>query len=73
MIRAIIKRSIIGSNIFRCVMYRPLSLLKEFKQFSLFHIKRELNSSVDRWDKVGSRLKEGKIIFNGVKGSLPIP
>jgi len=72
-IREIIKISIVESIVFTGVLYRSLNILKEFKEFFLFKIRREFNLDVDRWAKVGSRLEEGEFVFNGVKRGLPIP
>jgi ribonuclease HI len=72
-IRAIIKRNIIGNNVFIGIISHSLSLLVEFEVYNVFHIKRELNFEVDRWAKVGSNLEEGEILINGTKGRFPIP
>jgi hypothetical protein len=48
-IKAIIKRNIIGNNVSIGVMSRSLSLLIEIEEYNLFHIKREQNSEAYHW------------------------
>jgi ribonuclease HI len=72
-IRALIKRHAVGNNVIINIIACTLSLLNEFEIHSMFHIKREHNSLVDHWAKVGSNLAKGDIIVNGIKVSQPIP
>jgi hypothetical protein len=53
-------------------MSRSLSLLKNFKECSSFHIKCQLNSEANIWAKEGYGLGIGEIIINGGKMNLPI-
>jgi hypothetical protein len=68
-----VKNNITEGNVCTSVMYWYLSLLKKFDEFSLFHIKQELNYEDDKWARVGSRLEEGEFQINGNKLGLPIP
>jgi ribonuclease HI len=43
-IKDIVNKNIIGGNIYIGVMSQILSLLKKFEDYSLYHIKGELNS-----------------------------
>jgi hypothetical protein len=59
-IMELIKRHVFSNNVIIGIISRTLSLLNEFEDHSLYHIKREHNSEADRWAKVGSNLAEGK-------------
>jgi ribonuclease HI len=64
----IIKISMTGNNVFNSIISHTLTLLAKFEEIKIFHIKREFNSYVDYWAKLRSRLNEGTIIINGVRG-----
>jgi hypothetical protein len=66
-IRTIVKKSIVGGNVYIGVMSRSLALLKNFDECTSFHIKCELNFEADKWAKEGSDLGIGEIIINGKK------
>ena len=61
------------NNVFIGVISCSLGLLVEFKNYSAFHIRREHNSEVDRWEKYSSRLGEGESFINGEIKVLRIP
>jgi ribonuclease HI len=64
-IRALVTQNIVGGNVFMGVLSRINALLKKFKAYSCFHIKRELNSDTDREAKEGAHLRIGVIKVNG--------
>jgi ribonuclease HI len=72
-IRVMIKRNIVGNNVLIGIMSHFLALLSKFEEYSLFHIKWELNPCVDWWAKEGTYLEEGEAIVNGVRRRLYIP
>lgn len=72
-IRVIVHKNIVEGNIYFGVISRILALLKNFEEYSFFHIKRELNSDVDQKDKEGPNLRKGEIKVNGSIKLLPIP
>jgi hypothetical protein len=60
-----------GIKIMHLILFPFFTLLAKFEEFKIFHIKSVLNTSVDYWAKLGSRLSEGNCIVNGVRGVLP--
>ena len=72
-IRALIKRNIVGNNIFIGIMSRILTLLSKFEEYSLYYIKHEHNSCTDRWAKEGTSLEESIAKINGLRRRLSIP
>jgi hypothetical protein len=72
-IKMIVHKIIARGNIYFGVMSRTLSLLENFEDHSLFHIKRELNSDVGQKAKEGTSLRKGAIKVNGSVMLLPIP
>lgn len=71
--KAIIKGSEVGNNLLNIVLSRSITLLAEFEEVSIHHVKRELNINADQMAKLGSRLNEGEFVLNRVMSSLPIP
>jgi hypothetical protein len=71
--RAIIKKSITGNNAFNSIISCILTLIVEFEEAKIFHIKHKFNTYANYWAKLGSHLNEGTIIKNGPRGVLPIP
>jgi hypothetical protein len=69
----IINKPTTRNNSFNRLISQILTLLAEFQVVEIFHIKHELNSKDDYWDKLGLHLNEGTIIKRGVRGVLPIP
>jgi len=61
------------NNAFNSIISRILTLLVEFEEAKLFHIKHEFNSYGNYWAKFGSHLNEVTIIKNGVRVVLLIP
>lgn len=72
-IRVIVKRNIVGGNVYFGMMSRSLALLNFFKDYSPYHIKRDLNSEANKGAKEGFDLGKGEIIVNGSTRLLPIP
>jgi hypothetical protein len=70
---AIIKRQLSRNNHFMGFLHRILSIRNKFEDFKIYHIKRDLNSLIDRWAKLGSCLDQGTMEINGNKGVLLIP
>jgi ribonuclease HI len=64
-IRALIKRNIVGNNIFIGIMSHTLALLSEFEEYSLYHIKHEHNSC-DRWAKEGTSHNSSRFESDGL-------
>jgi hypothetical protein len=60
-------------NLYMGVLSQILSLLHKFEIFSLFHIKRDLNTIANQQAKEGSFLRKGKLKINGDLIPLPIP
>jgi ribonuclease HI len=73
LIRAIIKQNIAGSNIYKGVLTRIQALLHQFKRYTMFHIKRELNTDADQLAKEGTTLRKGEMKVNGDLKPRPIP
>jgi ribonuclease HI len=71
--RAIIKGIEVENNLLNNILFCSTSLLVEFEEVSILHIKCELNTIVDQMAKLGSRLNAGEFVSNRVMGSLPIP
>jgi hypothetical protein len=72
-IRVIVQKNIAGGNVYFGIMSRSLSLLKNLDEYSLFHIKRGLNSEADQKAKEGTSLGKGELMVNGSVRLLPIP
>jgi hypothetical protein len=61
------------NNLLSGILHQITSLIGNFEEINLFHIKRGLNPLVDLWAKEGSRMAQGEINLNGEKGVFPIP
>jgi hypothetical protein len=73
LIRDIIKQNIAGRNMYKCVLTRIQDLLRQFKNYAMFHIKREMNMVEDKLDKEGSTLGKGEMKVNRELKPHPIP
>ena len=49
---------------YKCVLARIQDLLRQFKNYAMFHIKREMNMVEDKLDKEGSTLGKGEMKVN---------
>lgn len=72
-IRAIVQKNIVGGNVYSGIMSRSLALLKNLDEYSLYHIKRGINSEANQKAKEGSGLGKGELTVNGSTRLLPIP
>jgi ribonuclease HI len=70
---AFIKKNYMENNQVSGILQRITTLIWEFEEINLFHIKRGLNPHSDHWAKEGSRMQQGEINLNNGKGGLPIP
>lgn len=71
--RAIIKGTEVGNNLLHNILFYSTSLLVEFEEVSILHIKCELDTIANQMAKLGSRLNAGEFVSNKVMESLPIP
>lgn len=55
-VRTIIDRTMTANNAFNSLISRILTLLYEFEEVAIYHIKRELNSKANYWAKLGLHL-----------------
>jgi hypothetical protein len=73
LIRAIANQNIAGGSIYMGTLSQIMALLRKFEIFSLFHIKRDLNTIADQQEKEGSCLRKSEIKIYGDLKPIPIP